>query len=79
MRERGIEPPALSCPPLRVAASEPMGGFSYSFRPGRNQHQALVAVGMQKKRVKWVLDADIKAFFDTVNHTLMMRLLEHRI
>lgn len=56
-------------------------GFSYGFRPGRNQHQALdaVAVGMQKKRVNWVLDADIQAFFDTVDHAWMMRFLEHRI
>jgi len=56
-------------------------GFSYGFRPGRNQHQALdaVVVGMQTKRVNWVLDADIKAFFDTVDHAWMMRLLEHRI
>ena len=56
-------------------------GFSYGFRPGRNQHQALdaVVVGMQTKRVNWVLDADIKAFFDTVDHAWMMRFLEHRV
>lgn len=56
-------------------------GFSYGFRPGRNQHQALdaVVVGMQTKRVNWVLDADIKAFFDTVDYAWMMRFLEHRI
>ena len=56
-------------------------GFSYGFRPGRNQHQALdaVVVGMQSKRVNWVLDADIKAFFDTVDHAWMVRFLEHRI
>lgn len=56
-------------------------GFSYGFRPGRNQHQALdaVVVGMQKKRVNWVLDIDIKAFFDTVEHGWMMRFVEHRI
>jgi RNA-directed DNA polymerase len=56
-------------------------GFSYGFRPGRNQHQALdaVVVGMQAKRVNWVLDADIKAFFDTVDHAWLMRFLEHRI
>jgi len=56
-------------------------GFSYGFRPGRNQHQALdaVVVGMQTRRVNWVLDADIKAFFDTVDHAWMMRFLEHRI
>lgn len=56
-------------------------GFSYGFRPGRNQHQALdaVVVGVLAKRVNWVLDADIKAFFDTVEHAWMMRFLEHRI
>ncbi len=49
-------------------------GFSYGFRPGRNQHQALdaVVVGMQTKHVNWVLDADIKAFFDTVDHAWMI-------
>lgn len=56
-------------------------GFSYGFRPGRNQHQALdaVVVGMQTKRVNWVLDADIKAFFDSVDHAWMLRILKHRI
>jgi RNA-directed DNA polymerase len=56
-------------------------GFSYGFRPGRNQHQALDALwmGLHWKRVNWVLDADIKAFFDTVDHAWMMRFLEHRI
>ncbi len=59
-------------------------GFSYGFRPGRNQHQALDAlwVGLHWKRVKrvnWVLDADIKAFFDTVAHDWMLRFLDHRI
>ena len=56
-------------------------GFSYGFRQGRNQHQALDAlwVGLHWKRVNWVLDADIKAFFDTVDHDWMMRFLEHRI
>lgn len=56
-------------------------GFSYGFRPGRNQHQALDAltVGLYAKRVNWVLDADIRAFFDTVDHAWMLRFLEHRI
>jgi group II intron reverse transcriptase/maturase len=56
-------------------------GFSYGFRPGRNQHQALDAlwVGLHWKKVSWVLDADIKAFFDTVDHAWMLRFLEHRI
>jgi len=56
-------------------------GFSYGFRPGRNQHQALDAlcVGLTQKRVNWVLDADIQSFFDTIDHGCMMRFLEHRI
>jgi RNA-directed DNA polymerase len=56
-------------------------GFSYGFRPGRNQHHALDAlcVGLTQKRVNWVLDADIQSFFDTIDHGWMMRFLEHRI
>ena len=56
-------------------------GFSYGFRPARNQHQALDAlwVGLMRKQVNWVLDADIRAFFDTMDHGWMMRFLEHRI
>ena len=42
-------------------------GFSYGFRPGRSQHDALdaLAIGIYRKKVNWVLDADIRAFFDT--------------
>lgn len=56
-------------------------GFSYGFRPGRSQHQALDAlhVGLNSRKINWVLDADISAFFDTINHTWMMKFLEHRI
>ena len=56
-------------------------GFSYGFRPGRNQHQALdaVAYGMWKKMVKWVLDADIQSFFDALSHEWLVKFLEHRI
>jgi retron-type reverse transcriptase len=45
-------------------------GFSYGFRPGRNPHQALDAltVGIQSKRVNWVLDADIRGFLDTASY-----------
>jgi hypothetical protein len=50
-------------------------GFSYGFRPGRNPHQALDALnaGLQKKRVNWVLDADIKGFFDHVSHEWLLK------
>jgi RNA-directed DNA polymerase len=56
-------------------------GFSYGFRPGRSQHQALDAlyIALSKRKVNWVLDADIRAFFDTINHEWMMMFLEHRI
>ena len=56
-------------------------GFSYGFRPGRSQHDALDAlwVGLSQRRVNWVLDADIASFFDTIDHDWMMRFLEHRI
>lgn len=56
-------------------------GFSYGFRPKRNQHQALdaLAVGIARTNVSWVVDADIKSFFDTVNHDWLIRFVEHRI
>ncbi len=56
-------------------------GFSYGFRPGRNPHQALDALnaGLQKKRLNWVLDADIKGFFDHVSHEWVMKFLGHRV
>jgi group II intron reverse transcriptase/maturase len=56
-------------------------GFSYGFRPRRSQHQALDAlwVGLMRKRVNWVLDADIRDFFGALNHGWMMRFVEHRI
>lgn len=56
-------------------------GFSYGFRPGRSQHQALdvLCVALSSRKVNWVLDADIRAFFDTINHEWMMKFLKHRI
>jgi group II intron reverse transcriptase/maturase len=56
-------------------------GFSYGFRPGRGQHNALdaVTVGIEQRKISWVLDADIQGFFDTIDHDCMMRFLEHRI
>jgi len=56
-------------------------GFSYGFRPKRNQHQALdaVYVAITQKKVSWVLDADISWFFDTINHKWLMKFLGHRI
>ena len=56
-------------------------GFSYGFRPGRSQHDALDAlyVGLLTKKVNWVLDVDIRAFFDTIDHGWLITFLEHRI
>jgi group II intron reverse transcriptase/maturase len=56
-------------------------GFSYGFRPGRSPHQALdaLAVGIQWKRVNWVLDADIRSFFDNMSHEWTMKFIEHRV
>jgi len=56
-------------------------GFSYGFRPGRSQHDALdaLAVGINRKKVNWVLDADIRDFFGSLDHSWLMKFLEHRI
>jgi group II intron reverse transcriptase/maturase len=56
-------------------------GFSYGFRPGRGPHDALDAlwVGITIRKVNWVLDADIRGFFDTIDHGWMLKFLEHRI
>jgi group II intron reverse transcriptase/maturase len=56
-------------------------GFSYGFRPGRGAHDALDAlvVGIDSRKVNWILDADIRSFFDTVNHEWLIRFVEHRI
>ena len=56
-------------------------GFSYGFRPGRSQHDALDAlwVGIMRKRVNWILDADVRGFFDNLSHEWLVKFIEHRI
>ena len=56
-------------------------GFSYGFRPGRSPHQALdaLAVGITMRKVNWVLDADIRKFYDTLDHGWLVKFVEHRI
>ena len=56
-------------------------GFSYGFRPGRSPHDALdaLATGILKRRVNWVLDADFREFFSSLDHRWLQRFLEHRI
>ena len=56
-------------------------GFSYGFRPERSPYQALdaLSVGLHRKRVKWVLDADIRGFFDQMSHEWTMKFVQHRV
>ena len=55
-------------------------GFSYGFRPGRGQHDALNALAVAfDRKTSWVLDADIRSFFDTIDHGWMQKFIEHRI
>jgi RNA-directed DNA polymerase len=56
-------------------------GFSYGFRPGRSPHHALdaLATAIRRKKVNFVLDADIRGFYDAIDHGWMLKLLEHRI
>jgi len=56
-------------------------GFSYGFRPGRSPHRALdaLATGIVRKKVNWVLDADIRGFYDAIDHGWMLKFVEHRI
>jgi group II intron reverse transcriptase/maturase len=81
--------PTLEDKVVQRAACEVMGaiyeadflGFSYGFRAGRNQHNALdaVSVGITRRKVKWVLDADIRGFFDAIDHDWLVKFIEHRI
>lgn len=66
---------------LNMIYEEDFLGFSYGFRPGRSQHNALDAlmVAIKSRRVNWILDADIAAFFDEIDHDWMLKFLEHRI
>ena len=66
---------------LNQIYEEDFVGFSYGFRPKRSPHQALDAlwVGLMRKQVNWVLDADIRGFFDTIDHGWLQQFIEHRI
>jgi group II intron reverse transcriptase/maturase len=56
-------------------------GFSYGFRPGRSPHHALdaLATGILRKQVSWVLDADFRGYFTSLDHRWLVKFLEHRI
>jgi group II intron reverse transcriptase/maturase len=66
---------------LNAIYEEDFLGFSYGFRPGRGAHDAMDAlvVGIESRKVNYILDADIRSFFDTVSQEWLIRFLEHRI
>jgi len=88
-RSRPLGVPALEDKVVQRATAEVLNaiyetdflGFSYGFRPGRSQHNALDALytGLLTRKVNWVLDADIRGFFDTIDHEWLVKFVEHRI
>lgn len=88
-RQRPLGVPALEDKLVQRAVVEVLDAiyeedfveFSYGFRRGRSVHQALdaLALGIQTRRVNWVLDADIQSFFDTLDHGCLVKFVEHRI
>jgi RNA-directed DNA polymerase len=88
-RQRPIGIPALEDKIVQRAMVEVLNsiyevdflGFSYGFRPERNQHNALDAVveAIEGKKINWVLDLDIQGFFDAIDHEWLIRFIEHRI
>src|SRR5207253_1537335 len=88
-RQRPLGVPALEDKIVQRAVVEVLNAiyeadflaFSYGFRPGRSPHHALdaLATGIHRRRVNWVLDADIRSFFDTLDHGWLVKFLEHRI
>ena len=87
--QRPIGIPALEDKIVQGAVSEVLSaiyevdflGFSYGFRPGRSPHQALQALNaaLIKRKINWVLDADVRRFFDSVDHEWLLRMVAHRI
>jgi group II intron reverse transcriptase/maturase len=88
-RPRPLGVPTLEDKIVQRAAAEVLGavyeadflGFSYGFRPGRSPHHALDAltVGIETRRVNWVLDADLRDFFSTLDHGWLVKFIEHRV
>src|ERR1700737_4595861 len=88
-RQRPLGVPALEDKTVQRAAVEVLNaiyetdflGFWYGFRPGRSQHQVLDALytGLLTRKVNWVLDVDIRGFFDAISHEWLVKFIEHRI
>src|ERR1017187_8506677 len=66
---------------LHPIEEEDFRGYSYGFRPGRSQHGALdtLYVGIRGKKVNWILDMDLKGFFDNIDKEHLMEMVERRI
>jgi group II intron reverse transcriptase/maturase len=66
---------------LNAIYEEDFLGFSYGFRPGRSAHHAMdaLAVGIERRKVNFIIDADIGSFFDTVSQDWLIRFVEHRV
>ncbi len=66
---------------LEVIYEELFKNFSHGFRPGRSPHKALDALymGIISRKINWVFDADLRGYFDTIDHVWLVRMLEHRI
>jgi group II intron reverse transcriptase/maturase len=88
-RQRPLGVPALEDKIVQRAVVEVLNaiyeedclGFSYGFRPNRSPHRALdaLAVGIHRKKVNWILDADIRSFLDTLDHGWLVKFIEHRV
>src|SRR3989454_4921038 len=88
-RQRPLGVPALEDKIVQRAVVEVLNaifeadflGFSYGSRPERNPHQALDALttGIMTKKVNWVLDADLRGYFDTLDHGWLVKFIEHRV
>lgn len=88
-RMRGLGVPALEDKIVQSVVSQILSaiwepefkGFSYGFRVGRSAHDALdaLAVGIQQRAINWVLDADIRGFFDSISHEWLEQMIEHRV
>src|SRR6202165_763102 len=66
---------------LNAIYEEDFLGFSYGYRPERSQHDALdaLAAAITRTQVNWILDADVRSFFDSVSHDWLIRFVEHRV
>jgi group II intron reverse transcriptase/maturase len=79
LEDKIVQPAVVTI--LNAIYEEDFLGFSYGFRPGRSQHQALDALSyaLTVKHVNYVLDADIRGFFDSISHEWMLQFVQHRV